>query len=311
MAYRRKYGSYKARKRTGRFTRRFAAKKRTYRRTKRTSRPMTKKRILNTTSRKKRNTMLSVTNTNPAGASQPIGTGPALVAGNSTARFLWCPTAMNLVAAGGGLPSVVLEAARTSQTCFMRGLSENIRVQTSTGLPWFHRRICFTVKGIEPFLTRADADTGTLPNSPFPYVDTTNGMQRLWLNMTINNMQNTINEREGVLFKGANGLDWNDILTAPVDTSRVTVKFDKTWTIKSGNANGTVYERKLWHPMNKNLVYDDDESGETEVTSYWSTSAKPGMGDYYVYDIVTPGQGGTSADLLLLQSTTSLYWHEK
>jgi hypothetical protein len=26
------------------------------------------------------------------------------------------------------------------------------------------------------------------------------------------------------------------------------VKFDRTWTYKSGNASGTVRETKLWHP---------------------------------------------------------------
>jgi len=207
--------------------------------------------------------------------------------------------------------TVQQEAQRTATTCFMRGLSENIRVQTSSGLPWFHRRICFTVKGVSPFVIRANADTSPPPNPATPYLDTTAGMQRLWLNMTINNMQNTINERESVLFMGANGVDWNDILTAKVDTRRVSLKFDKTWTLRSGNANGTVYERKLWHPMNHNLVYGDDQSGVGEVTDYLSTDSKAGMGDYYVYDIITPGQGGSAADLALLQSTSTLYWHEK
>jgi len=272
---------------------------------------MSKKRILNATSRKKRNVMLSWSNTSATGASQVTAPSPALVAGNSTARFLWLATAQDLISQGGVGGTVGQEAQRTATTCYMRGLSENIRVQTSSGLPWFHRRICFTAKGEIPFRNKAGADTSPTPNPVTPYVDTSTGMQRLWLNMTINNMQNTINERESVIFKGSNGVDWNDILTAPLDTTRITVKFDHTWTLRSGNANGTVYERKLWHPMNHNLVYGDDQSGIGEDTDYMSTTAKPGMGDYYVYDIVTPGQGGTAADLALLQSTSTLYWHEK
>lgn len=272
---------------------------------------MTKKRILNATSRKKKNVMLSFSNTSATGASQVTAVGPALVPGNATARFLWCATAQDLIAPSGTGGVVSQEAQRTSTTCYMRGLSEHIRVQTSSGLPWFHRRICFTVKGQDPFADRATADTTSSPNPVDPYVDTSQGMQRLWLNMTINNMPNTINERESVLFMGANGVDWNDILTARVDTRRVTLKFDKTWTLRSGNANGTVYERKLWHPMNHNLVYEDDQSGVGEVTSYFSTDSKAGMGDYYIYDIITPGQGGSVADLALLQSTSTLYWHEK
>lgn len=272
---------------------------------------MSNKRILNLTSRKKRNTMLAWSNTTSAGAARVTAPGAAFVAGNSTGRFLWCATAQDLTTQSGGIGSVTQPAQRTASICFMRGLSENLRIQTSSGLAWFHRRICFTNKGSNPFIDRAAADTSTPLNPATPLVDTSNGVQRLWLNMTINGTPNTINERYGILFKGAQGVDWDDELTAPVDTTRISLKFDRTWTIRSGNANGTVAERKLWHPMNHNLAYDEDETGSSETTSYFSQTSKLGMGDYYVLDIITPGQGGTSSDLLLLSNTTSLYWHEK
>jgi len=59
------------------------------------------------------------------------------------------------------------------------------------------------------------------------------------------------------------------------------------------------------------LVYDDDESGDAEITKYQSTESKLGMGDYYIVDIILPGTGGTSSDLLQLRSTSTLYWHER
>lgn len=191
----------------------------------------------------------------------------------------------------------------------MRGLSEHIRIQTSSGIPWFHRRICFTMKGPGPFQAGAPSDSGIQPYSPF--LDTSNGIERLWLNLSINNQPNTFNLQLQLLFKGAVSKDWDDLILAPVDTSRVSVKFDKTWTMQSGNTNGVVRERKLWHPMNKNLVYDDDESGDVEQGSYYSVDSKAGMGDYYVVDIIQPGQGATSSDLLQITANSTLYWHEK
>lgn len=271
---------------------------------------MPKKAILNVTSRKKRNGMLSWSNTDNTGATQSVRAGTAYVRGNSApGTFLWLATAQDMVAGVSGPDGTVTqEAQRTATTCFMRGLSEHLRIQTSSGLPWFHRRICFTTKG-DSFSVTSPSDTPTQNIGNF--IDTSQGMERLWFNGQINNQANTNNQRLSILFKGAQGVDWDDQILAPVDTARVTLKFDKTWCIKSGNANGTVVERKLWHPMNHNLRYDDDESGVTEPSSYYSTDSKIGMGDYFVFDIIQAGIGGTASDLLNIYSNSTLYWHEK
>lgn len=230
--------------------------------------------------------------------------GPAYIS-NTGAFFVYCPTAQTLDAQS----TVANQASRTASTCYMRGLSENIRIQTSSGLPWFHRRICFTQKGLSPFNSIASTDT---PTQAFvPYLDSTNGIERPWLNIQINNMNNTKNAMWALLFKGNVGQDWDDLIIAPLDTTRVTVKFDKTWTMQSGNNNGIVRERKLWHPMNHNLVYDDDESGDIEAASYYSTDSKAGMGDYYIVDIIQPGTGATSSDFFQIGANSTLYWHEK
>lgn len=63
--------------------------------------------------------------------------------------------------------------------------------------------------------------------------------------------------------------------------------------------------------MNKNLVYDDDESGDQEATSYQSVESKAGMGDYYVLDLIQAGSGGGTGDVILVQANSTLYWHEK
>lgn len=150
------------------------------------------------------------------------------------------------------------------------------------------------------------------PNAQWnPYIENSNGLQRFMMNMQVNNMNNTIGRMEAIIFKGQQGKDWSDPLIAPLDTRQIDVKFDKTWTIRSGNEKGTVAERKLWHPMNKNLVYADDEDGKGELTDYFSVTDKQGMGDYYIYDMFIPGAGSSSGDYINITPSSTLFWHEK
>nr|QVW56493.1 MAG: capsid protein [Gemycircularvirus] len=265
----------------------------------------TKKRILNVTSTKKRNTMLSWSNTTSSGASATIAVGSAFVNAPTSGLFVFCPTAQSF-----NSDSLARnQASRSATTCYMVGFSEHIRIQTSSGLPWFHRRICFTTRGTTFFNNASASDTPT--QSTAPYVSTSNGYERLWLNGFVNAQGQTISGQYGLLFRGVQGQDWNDPITAFVDRTRVDVKFDKTYKISSGNSNGVVRERKLFHSMRHNLVYDDDEAGSGESTSVYSVDNKQGMGDYFVVDIIQAGIGGTSSDLLSINATSTLYWHEK
>lgn len=114
-----------------------------------------------------------------------------------------------------------------------------------------------------------------------------------------------------ILFKGSQGVDWLDPILAPVDTSRVDLKYDKTQRLCSGNQSGMFKEVKLWHPMNKNLTYQDDESGEVMTTSVFSVDDKRGMGDYMVLDLFSSLLGTSTSDILSVTYQASLYWHEK
>lgn len=220
---------------------------------------------------------------------------------------VFCPTARALTTAGAQ-NTITDVADRTSTTCFMRGYKENVRVQTSSPLPWLWRRICFTIKGATFFANQGDS----APTQQYlPYSDTSIGMARKWFNLQVNNQPNTVAAYNGIIFKGTQNQDWNDVITAKVDTSRITVKSDLTRRITTGNNSGHFSERKLWYPLNKNLVYDDDENGASETTVYYSTDAKAGMGDYFIVDYLVPGVGGTSTDVININCTATLYWHEK
>lgn len=253
--------------------------------------------------------MLSWSNTTSSGATQTTGVGSLNAIGgtgnNIGAITCFSPTMMDL--SNSGSHTIGLESRRTATTCFMKGFRENIRIQTSSGLPWFWRRICFTSRNT--FLTNYPADTPT--NTYRPYVETSNGLERLWLNQTINAMPATIAGQQDILFKGKAGVDWNDLITAPLDPRFITIMYDKTRCIRSGNASGTVKEVKLWHGMNKNLVYGDDEDGLVEDSNYYSVPGKAGMGDYFIYDIFLPGLGSTPGDIINVNANSTMYWHEK
>lgn len=281
---------------------------------------MTRKRILNATSRKKRDTMTTYSNTSSSGASTTPAQQPLVInASPSTSNFpgvvtgaqglvLFTPTARTLIQFGGGSGTVVQESMRTATTCYMRGLSEHIRIQTSTALPWLWRRICFASKDVS-FRTYQVADTpGT---TILGGVETSSGYQRAAINQSVNGSGNTQNQIFSILFKGAQGIDWTDVILAPVDTRRVDLKSDKTTRMFSGNQDGAMRESKFWHPMNKNITYADDESGEVETSSAYSVNDKRGMGDYHVLDIFACGLGGSATDQLAVQYNSSLYWHEK
>lgn len=252
--------------------------------------------------------MLNWSNTNATGAAKAPAIGPYVTNGSRLGWTVWAATARDLNDVNGGANIVIDEPDRTATSCYMRGLSETLKFQTSSGVPWLHRRICFSLRGTNPFRDFLASDTpGTLPNR----AETSNGWVRTWIDTELNVMPQTYIAQRALLFKGREGGDWTDIMSAKVDTRRVDLKYDKVFRISSGNANGIFRERKLWHPMNKNLVYDDDESGGGEESAIFSVADKRGMGDYFIVDIFQAGTAATASDQLQVTSSTSLFWHEK
>lgn len=268
---------------------------------------MTNKRILNVTSRKKRDTMLSWTKKSDS-TSNVIG--PYIMDslpgnGGGTNVFLWMPTFRDIEKGLSGAPATISDTAtRTATTCYMRGLKENIEIQTSSGMAWQWRRICFTSK-----------DPSSVYGSQISVaLDTSNGYARYVRQLASADVNDSaaLEILRGIVFRGVLGRDWSSYITAPADNTRVTVKYDRTMTFQSGNQTGVVRKIKMWHPMNSNLVYDDDENGgSSSYLNGFSTGGKAGMGNYFVMDIFMPGIGATSTDKLSFDPQATLYWHEK
>lgn len=253
-----------------------------------------------------------LTYTNSTAASQSGGTTystsvPAIVIGgqgvNSAATFLWCATARDSTTNNTSARGTIFDTAtRTSTTPYMIGLKEAIEIQVSTGMPWQWRRICFTFKGPLGL---------TFDNSLSVATETSAGWVRVMNQLSGDQgsgQQYILFEK---LFKGQNTVDWNDVMTAKVDNTRVTLRYDRTVSLASSNEDGFIRKYNRWHPMRKTLVYDDDELGGGKNTRTFSTEGKPGMGDYYVVDLFRARTGSNSSDLLSVRPESTLYWHEK
>lgn len=267
---------------------------------------MSNKRILNITSRKKRDNMLSYSNTT---VSAPVGNstyvnGPAVLRGDQTYIFGWIPTARPMFDGNNLIGSVTEQAVRTATSCYMRGLKEAINIRTNSANSWQWRRICFTFKGSYMFPTTG---VNTAPYQFYTQLPNL-GMVRTMNNLNTNEKGDRILDR---IFRGIQGEDWLNVFNAPLDTTRVTVKFDRTRSIASGNDSGIVRTYKQWYPMNKNILYNDDEGGDTMSSNFLSVQSKTGMGDYYVIDFFQCSDGADQTDTMSVLPEATLYWHER
>lgn len=142
------------------------------------------------------------------------------------------------------------------------------------------------------------------------YLETSNGWVRQLANLRGTAIENSFTTH---VFRGTRNVDWSDFHTAKVDTGRITVKSDRKTLLYSGNDTGIARVYNRWYPMNKNLLYNNDENGEAENNTVVSVTSKQGMGDYFVmdfFDCVNPA-GGTDQSILRWTAHSTLYWHEK
>lgn len=215
--------------------------------------------------------------------------GAATIQSNTGAIYIFSPSARNYDPLGN------TSSTRNAQTIFARGFKEKISMRMSDGAAWRWRRIVFATKGLQSFL-----------GSPV-YLQTSNGLARAMTTLTGSTQANTLST---FLFKGAVNLDWNNVFTAKVDTQRVTLLSDRSRILGSGNTAPRYHQHSQWYPLNKNIVYSDDEQGAGELQNFFSTGSKAGMGDVYVVDYIDCSDG-TPGRTLIFDPECTFYWHEK
>jgi len=216
-------------------------------------------------------------------------------------QTVWCPTARPAEDISGVKRSAIDKASRTSTDCYMRGVKEQILFETIGGASWSWRRICFTVKGDSVNLANTDPTTSEVARI------TSNGMMRL---MTQD--PTTFDAASDLVFEGTFNQDWFSPIIAKTTGRKVTIHYDKLRTINGGNAKATARRFNIWHPMNKNLFYEDFESGGAMNPSMFAVEGPKGMGDYYIYDIFEANTGAVAdTDVMQFTPQATLYWHEK
>lgn len=274
---------------------------------------MSRKAILNLTSVKKRDEMRTYTdieNDDPNSPKlAPILSSALLNGLNAIQRdgyvFGWIATARNQIYGG----ATGDEADRESPRCYIRGLREHIRLQTSTPLPWLHRRIIFFYRG--DYLWRNTTNVnGSPPNASsnryYPGL-TSSGQVRPLLSLPTGTSRGVLYD---TMFRGT-GKDFGDVFYAPLDSRKVSIYSDKLMLIKSDNDRGIIKSLRRWYPVNKNIVYVDGEDGTEERTGPVSVTTREGCGDMYIIDMFRPHDAAATTDQMRVDISATLYWHEK
>jgi len=263
---------------------------------------MPRRSILNLVSHKKRDTMLGST-TFPA---DPANVGGLTVTAPTPAVLLWNASARLLAQTGDEGTIYPSTAQRENTTCYYRGVKDAITVRTTGSSAWRWRRIIFNFKGPIP---------GVDMDRTLAFFDVNNRerYQRVAVALpfaSVAALYSTVFRGLGINDLTVSPQDWLDPITAPIDTTRITTKYDKVFQVRSGNDSGVVKTYPLWHGINKNIVYNDKEIGGNLSPSYVSTTGKPGMGDLYIMDIII-GNSDDEAEHLDWIPTSTVYWHEK
>lgn len=263
--------------------------------------------LLNITSRKKQDNMLAWHKDDPyVGGS--VGAWNMNKAGAFDGRywvFGFIPTARTITSSSSaGESNINDDASRTATRCYWRGVKEHIRLESTTGRNLLWRRICFKFTGTE-ILRDNSAGLGAL------WEETSNGYVRASTLLIPSSLSPVWNNLAVILFKGVANSDWNDLMSAKVDNTRVTLAYDKTVNLKPPNEAGQQWSFKRWHPMNSTLVYNDDEAGGAKLGTELSANTRYSMGDYYIIDIFDFGLAPDDDTEVNYSVNATAYWHER
>lgn len=272
---------------------------------------MTRRKILDLTSVKKRDNRLLTTNLRINNGNTPeYLPGPAqLNSANGLILSVHVPTAMDRSFQGlqGGTYGTI-PSYREKADVYMKGYKESYHWIFADATPWRHRRILFTLKG-SALLTFAATSGSTDAQANF----------RMWSEQAPRGWTRTMNNIAGTnagskfvayMFEGINNTDWRDIFTAKVDSTHITLLSDKIRYMKSDNDTVHSHVHHTYQPLEKRFVYADEEAGDNSNDNLAHVDSKIGMGDLYVVDLIACVNPGTGIQAQVDVSST-LYWHEK
>lgn len=206
------------------------------------------------------------------------------------------------------------QAYRTAKATYVKGIAETWDIIPNDSSTWWWRRVIFAYKS-----TFIPTRTNIGVFGAQPTAGATSARQLKDLSgVTSGGTPAVLAGIYDDLFEGVLGTDWSNPMTAKIDKRRVTLLHDSRRTIGSGNNASRPRLTRRYHPVNKTVVYDDEENGLSMTPSPFSVNNKAGLGDIYMLDFFTcpsplvPGGAATSgASNLQLGCTQTYYWHEK
>lgn len=113
-----------------------------------------------------------------------------------------------------------------------------------------------------------------------------------------------------VIMQGTFGIDYNNHFTAKIDTKRAHVIYDKTRTISPKTTKGAIQKFKFWHAVNKNIIYDDEETGGQIGSSPWAVQS-PGNDNIYILDLFAGYNVALTTERANWAVQSTVYWHER
>jgi len=262
--------------------------------------------------KKKRDTMVngysSGSNPDPANPTSVTGGGILLTAAPSglkgtpgTHMLMFNPMRRILVAS-----NAYYSAARTSSDVFAVGLSEKFELIPNDSSCWIWRRIVVSQKdvfgtSVVQVQTGAQAPSGV----------TSRQLVDIGMTSQTQAFQDTYDEVMDKLFAGVATTDWNNTMTARIDTRRFTVHTDKTRRITSGNAAAAPRTVRTYTKFNRMMYYDDEENGTSMSPSYNLVTDKRGMGTITVFDLFQCPAPLVATSNITVGVNSTMYWHEK
>jgi hypothetical protein len=294
---------------TGVFVKRRAKRVAKTRRRKRT-RKLTNRKLKDIVSRKKRDTMCGWSPHDSANNPLPtpvrgLEFGHRPNASDNPHFNLWCASYRQLGIAA-------FDTTRNTQRVFVKGLKDTYRLEIQNA-PWEWRRLVFST---HTRYVGGNAQSATyLPNNSFGAKVAANSRvvgQGTEPGQPAINLEGTSTGIDAFddIFRGQRGVDWNSYFTAPPDTNLIKVFSDKKFRIASGNESGAAKVKKFYTPINKTIVYDDEEQGTDQVTNGWVSQACK-TGNIYVLDMFWNETGAdTTFANMRWNAEATFYWHE-
>lgn len=247
---------------------------------------MSRRHILNITSKKKQDTMVAVNNISPITVGGYQG---------GTAQLLFCPT-YRFRDPENNAANADPQAGRTSLHTYAKGIREKIFMTTAGGSPVRWRRIIFSTKN----------DLFALVNK-YQFSSGTQVRSRPLLPLTLTEIGILLSET----MEGAANTDFIGALDGKLDPDRVTIHTDRNMVINPGNSNGSTRIHNFYTPLERNLTYRDNEFGNETTSSAFADQRGKGLGNVFIWDIFETVVTTDPVSQIQFLPNTTYYWHEK